>query len=243
MSELQPFVYDGNQVRTVLIDDEPWFVAKDVCDVLEIGNSRMAVSRLEEDCVSTTDVTDALGRARETSIVSEPGLYDLVFLSRKPEARSFRKWVTGTVLPQLRKTGSYSVKQLTRSDLARMVLESEAQLEQANQKITRLLPMAESYRKFLDADGTLKMGAVAQILGVGRQTLFDWLRMCRVLQSDRRPYATHQHWFTVKATSFERNSGASGVSYTVQLKPEGLEPMRELLVRRGYLTESLEDAA
>lgn len=236
MSAIQPFTYDGNQVRTVLVGGELWFVLNDLCTILDHSNSRMVAQRLDVDDVSRTYVTDSLGRQQQTTIVNEGGMYEVIVRSDSPNARPFRRWVTHEVLPQIRKTGSYSVKEVTRADLARMVLESEAHLEVANQKVAELTPLADSYRRFLDADGTLPMGAVAQILGVGRQTLFDWMRFCNVLQRDRRPYANYQAWFTVKATSFERSSGASGVGYTAQLKPEGLEPLRALLIRRGFLT-------
>ena len=97
----------GEQLRTVVIDGEPWFVAMDVCRALDIANSRDAVSRLDLDDVGTTDVIDSMGRTQTARTVSESGLYELIFQSRKPEARAFRRWVTHDVLPEIRMTGSY----------------------------------------------------------------------------------------------------------------------------------------
>ena len=100
------FTFDESLVRTVLKDGEACFVAKDVCEILELDNPSMAVSRLDEDerGVSSVDTTD--GR-REMLTVNESGLYGLIFTSRKPEAKRFRKWVTSEVLPAIRQTGRY----------------------------------------------------------------------------------------------------------------------------------------
>ena len=92
------FKFDESPVRVVLKHDEPWFVAKDVCDILEHSDPSMAVSRLDDDEQGTTNVRTP-GGPQEVLTVSESGLYNLIFTSRKPEAKRFRKWVTGTVLP------------------------------------------------------------------------------------------------------------------------------------------------
>lgn len=85
----QVFMYNCQDVRVVDIDGEPWFVAKDVCEVLEIKDARQAVSRLDKDECCLIPLTDSLGRNQETYVVSEPGLYDLIMGSRKPEAKAF----------------------------------------------------------------------------------------------------------------------------------------------------------
>lgn len=98
-------------VRVQLIHGEPWFVAADVCRILGISNNRDAVSRLDEDeRMDGVGITDTVGRKNYVTIVSESGLYSLIFQSRKPEARKFRKWVTGEVLPSIRKNGYYGTK-------------------------------------------------------------------------------------------------------------------------------------
>lgn len=110
MSAVQPFYFDGHEVRTILDErGEPLFVVKDVCAVLEIEKHRDAVSRLDDDERGSV-VVDTLGGRQEMTAVTESGLYSLIFTSRKPEARAFRKWVTGTVLPAIRKTGRFEAR-------------------------------------------------------------------------------------------------------------------------------------
>lgn len=113
---LQVF-YNENEnvsVRTKVIDGEPWFVAKDVCMMLGIQNSRDTLAKVLDDDeagVATiyTRSSNGVVQNREVGIINESGLYHLIFISRKPEAKSIRRWVTGTVLPSIRRTGSYSV--------------------------------------------------------------------------------------------------------------------------------------
>lgn len=109
---LEVFTFNQNStpIRVQVINNEPWFVAKDVCEVLEHSNHKMAIKTLEEDEVSSVYLTDALGRKQDTKVVNESGLYTLIFQSRKPEAKSFRKWVTSEVLPSIRKKGYYGIK-------------------------------------------------------------------------------------------------------------------------------------
>lgn len=105
MNELQHvFEFKGQDLRTVLLNDEPWFVAKDVCEILELTNPTMALQRLEEDERAKFN----LGRQGDANIINESGLYELIFASRKPEAKMFKKWVKQEVLPSIRKTGSYT---------------------------------------------------------------------------------------------------------------------------------------
>lgn len=105
------FNYRDQQVRTVVKDGEPWFVAKDVCDVLGITDARKSVNLLDEDERNSVPITDSLGRDQETFIINEPGLYSLILRSRKPEAKQFKRWITHEVIPMIRKTGSYQMEQ------------------------------------------------------------------------------------------------------------------------------------
>lgn len=119
MNELsRVFNYQGNQVRTVVKDGEPWFVAKDVCDILGISDARKSVNLLDEDERNTIPVTDALGRSQDTHVVNEPGLYTLVLKSRKPEAKAFKRWITHEVLPAIRKHGMYATDEVIDKILA-----------------------------------------------------------------------------------------------------------------------------
>lgn len=105
------FIFNASdqQVRTVIIDGEPFFVAKDVCAILGISNHNDAVSRLDDDERDGVGITDPIGRQQQVTVVNESGLYHLIFQSRKPAVKAFRKWVTSEVLPSLRKTGRYEM--------------------------------------------------------------------------------------------------------------------------------------
>jgi prophage antirepressor-like protein len=110
MNNITPFDFEGNTVRSTVIDDEPWFVGKDVCAILGHKNHNDALSLLDDDERKGVDTTDPLGKNRQTIIaINESGLYNLIFKSRKAAAKRFRKWVTSEVLPTIRKTGGYSV--------------------------------------------------------------------------------------------------------------------------------------
>jgi prophage antirepressor-like protein len=107
MADIKLFEYQHKQVRTEYVDGQIWFYAKDVCEVLEIVNHRDAVSNLSDKMKRSVGSTDAIGRARDASVISEAGVYKLAFRSNKPEAEKFTDWVAGEVIPQIRKTGRY----------------------------------------------------------------------------------------------------------------------------------------
>ncbi len=110
-SLLQAFDFDENPVRAMLRDEDPWFVAADVCRVLELSHAPSAIRDLEDDEKATVRNEHSNPRAgvpHQMTVISESGLYALIFKSRKPEAKRFRKWVTNEVLPTLRRQGSYT---------------------------------------------------------------------------------------------------------------------------------------
>ncbi len=115
----QVFTFDQNtDIRTVIKNDEPYFIAKDVCNALDLTNSRQSIADLKanyesigvnpDGVISTDVIADSLGRLQETTIVNETGLYDLIMQSRKPSALKFKHWISSEVLPSIRKTGGYS---------------------------------------------------------------------------------------------------------------------------------------
>ena len=101
-----PFAFNGQAIRVAVQDGQPWFVSADVCALLEHSNSRMAVAGLDDDEKGVTSAY-TLGGEQSLSVVNESGLYHLIFKSRKPQAKAFRRWVTTEVLPSIRKTGNY----------------------------------------------------------------------------------------------------------------------------------------
>ncbi len=109
--QLQVFEYESEQeIRTVEIDGQIWWVASDVCKILDIKNPRNAISSLDVDEKDDVAITDTIGKKQNMNIINEPGLYRLIFKSIKPEAKKFQKWVYHEVLPKLRKTGIYSLR-------------------------------------------------------------------------------------------------------------------------------------
>lgn len=107
-ADIIPFDFEEQAVRVMMRDGDPWFVAADVCRVLELGNTAQTLSRLDED---EKDIItgDTLGGAQRISVISESGLYALIFTSRKEQAKRFRKWVTSEVLPSIRRTGHFDM--------------------------------------------------------------------------------------------------------------------------------------
>jgi prophage antirepressor-like protein len=123
MNEVQIFDFGGfRKVRVFVRDGEPWFVAKDACDILGLVNVTKALTNLDDDEVSnltTTEVRNLEIPNRGVNIVNEPGLYTLIFQSRRPEAKAFKRWITHVVLPSVRKTGRYIVpkKEHTKAEI------------------------------------------------------------------------------------------------------------------------------
>lgn len=164
--------------------DEPWFVAKDVCGALGLGQVTRAISNLDRDEVTTSKVTDSLGRDQQMNIVSEAGLYSLIMRSRKPEAKAFKRWVTHEVLPSIRKDGGYMVAREDESDeqvMARALLIADKALKARDARIAELEPKALFADAVAASDGTCLVGELAKMLrqngvDVGQNRLFAKLR-------------------------------------------------------------------
>lgn len=107
MNDLQVFNYGSQEVRTLLIEDAPWWVLVDVCRVLELGSAHKVSARLDEDERTQIPVIDGMGRSQNTTVINESGLYSVILRSDKQEAKAFKRWITHEVLPAIRKTGRY----------------------------------------------------------------------------------------------------------------------------------------
>jgi prophage antirepressor-like protein len=115
MNNIIPFNYESHSVRIVTDNDgEPWWIASDVCAVLELSNPTEAIRGLDDDEKSTLRISEG---GPERNIINEPGLYSLIIRSNKPEAKKFKRWITHKVLPSIRKTGQYDVGNATELDL------------------------------------------------------------------------------------------------------------------------------
>lgn len=180
-NQLIPFTYEGTRIRVIEIDGDPWFVASDVCAVLEVGNPTQALTRLDED-----EVTLISNEGRQTNTISESGLYSLVLGSRKPQAKPFKRWVTSEVLPSIRKTGAYGqVQQLMGPALYLAAIEqAQTEIAALEARTAELEPKAARYDDFLGSKGDYSIRQAATILqrdhgietGGNRliQTLLDW---------------------------------------------------------------------
>lgn len=152
------YQYEGREVRTVIEDGQPYWIAKDICDVLELSNSRKALGRLDDDQKGVT-LSDTPGGVQEMATVNESGLYELIIRSDKPQAKAFRKWVTSEVLPSIRRTGGYS---------AERGVSDEVRMERMEQRVgvlasamTALIAEAQGHRKVLEELIAAKDGHLA----------------------------------------------------------------------------------
>ena len=194
MSEITPFDFKGNQLRTLTDSQgEPWFVAKDVCDILEIRtNSLRAI--LEPDEISELSNDNSIDIAQNGGksplIISEAGLYGLALKSRKPEAKEFKRWVTHEVLPSIRKHGAYATEAtidriLANPDFGIKLLtdlkEERAKRTEAEKTIERQKPLVTIAQEFIQADGTITITDAARYFKqldptIKRETVFGTLR-------------------------------------------------------------------
>ena len=142
---MQIFEYQGNEVRTIQHGDEVWWVLRDVCRVLSLSNPAKVAQRLDEDEKDIT-LSYTPGGYQEITIVNEPGLYSVILRSDKPEAKTFKRWVTHEVLPSIRKTGTYSVGQefTDEEKMAHGLIAANAILQrQLKKKAMKDIPMIE----------------------------------------------------------------------------------------------------
>lgn len=147
MNEIVPFGYDDQLVRTVVVDNVPWFVAKDVCAALELSDVSMSVSKLDDDEKLIQKIFVS-GQNRDVVVVNESGLYTLILRSNKPEAKRFRKWVTSEVLPNIRKNGIYDIT----GELAELKRDV-AELKKGQNKLLNLPPPEDTHSDILRFGG------------------------------------------------------------------------------------------
>lgn len=185
MNEISIFHFQGSEVRIVNVNDEPWFVAKDVAEILGYSETNRMTARLDDDETNKTQSTDSVGRRTEITIINESGLYNAALGSTKPEAKAFKKWVTSEVLPSIRKHGGYIAANGTETPeelYARALTSLKAALDRqkaitAEQAVQLELqaPDVEYARNVLASDGLHTVNAVAVHLGISAIRLNKFL--------------------------------------------------------------------
>lgn len=185
MNELQVFKnQEFGSVRTLVINNEPWFIGKDVADVLGYKNQRDAISKhVDSEDKNTVAIHDGITRGNPNqTIINESGLYALIFGSKLESAQKFKRWVTSEVLPALRKTGQYQVKELSGSELmAKALIEAQSVLAAKDKQIEEMKPKALFADAVATSHTSILVGELAKILkqngiDMGQKRLFAWLR-------------------------------------------------------------------
>ena len=223
------------KVRTLNLNGEPWFVAVDVCSVLDLSNPTIAVRRLDEDERAKFN----LGRQGDATIVNEPGLYTLVLGSRKPEAKAFKRWITHEVIPTIRKHGVYITDEKLKlfaehPELLDALMKSlyAAHAENLRHRAERqtLLPKADYYDAFMDADGCTNLRTTAKELNVPERWFARFLQQTGFLYrspaGNLMPYAIPRNRGLFRVRDYVRNG--HGGAYTL-ITPMGKSLFRELL--------------
>ena len=242
MNTLQKvFNYQNNQVRTVIQNNEPWFVAKDVCEILEINNVSQAMWRLDNDEKDTIILNEGIGNPTKV-VVSESGLYGLVMGSRKEEAINFKRWIRKEVIPSIRKHGAYmtpetiervltdpdTIIQLATNlkDEQQRRLKAEQQIEQDKPKVLFADAVSASKTSILVGDlaKLLKQNGIE----IGANRLFEWLRsngyLIRRKGTDYNmptQKSMELGLFTIKETTINHADGHISISKTPKLVGRG----------------------
>ena len=182
MNEVQLFNFESHEVRSLLINGEPWFVGKDVADVLGYQNASRDINRHVDEEDKQNYQNGTFDSPRGMTIINESGLYSLVLSSKLPSAKKFKRWVTSEVLPTLRKTGQYQVKELSGQELmAKALIEAQSVLAAKDKQIERMKPKALFADAVNDSETDILIGDLAKLIkqnghDIGQKRLFTWMR-------------------------------------------------------------------
>lgn len=241
--EIQTFNFNSLLLRALLIDGEPYFIAKDAATALGYSQPGHMLRMLDDDEKGLHKV-DTHGGTQQMSTITESGLYKAIFNSRKPEAKAFNRWVTKEVIPTIRKTGQYQAPQgqtLEQRSLA-VLQELMAKVDEQQAQIEAAKPKVEAFEDFLSAEGSCSVGDAAKILqraGVdtGPTRLFkkldalEWTYR-RAGERHIKQTAIERGYLTAKAQSyFDHNEGVRKVTTPqVRVTTKGLTKLRELML-------------
>lgn len=200
------FNFHGQEVRTVTIDNNPYFSNADVCKILDINNPSQALKRLKQDGVITNEVIDGLGRKQDMKFVSESNLYKLIFQSKKKEAEAFTDWVTSEVLPAIRKHGLYAIDDLLENpDMAiaalqklkeerQLRLQAQEEVAQKNQIIQELQPKATYYDLVLQNKSLVAISVIAKDYGMSAKKLNKILHELKIQFKQGKTWLLYQKY-------------------------------------------------
>lgn len=249
MQELMVFENEEfGEIRTLEINNEPWFVAKDICEILEIKNSRQALTRLDEDEKADVILNDG-SQNRNMSAVNEYGLYNLILASRKKEAKEFKRWITHEVIPSIRKHGGYIAGQEQMTDeelMAKAVLMANSKIQELNNRNQQLemqnsqltvvneimKPKADYFDDLVDRNLLTSFRETAKTLGVKEKAFVKFLIDHKYVFRDKRgklqPFAEkNKGLFELKET---KNDKTGWVGTQTLITPKGRETFRLLCV-------------
>ncbi|MDP5210965.1 phage antirepressor [Microbulbifer sp. 2205BS26-8] len=228
MTDIIPFNFHQNRVRTVKREDEPYFVGKDVAEALGYSKPRNAIAAHCKGALKQGLLTE--GGIQEVVIIPERDVYRLIMRSKLPEAEAFEEWVVGHVLPSIRKTGSYTTKpqDLSRMDILKIAMDSEQERLRLEGEVAELKPKVDAYDRIATSDGSLCITSAAKDLQTRPKDLFAWLQSHRWIY--RRPggrWTAYQHRIQSghlehKVNAVERPDGSEKIVEQVLVTPKGL---------------------
>lgn len=239
MKDLQLFNFNGNQVRTVLIENEPYFVGKDVADILGYERSDNAIRNRVDTEDKLTHHISASGQRRNMYIINESGLYSLILSSKLPAAKEFKRWVTKEVLPSIRKNGAYLTDQkafdVTHNPnaLGDLLLQAGEQLKQKDLQITEMKPKALFADAVAVSHSSILIGELAKIMkqngvNIGQNRLFEWMRVNGYLISGNRSdknmptqKSLELGLFKIKETVINHSDGHTTINKTPKVTGKG----------------------
>ena len=245
MNDMQIFTYNSNEVRTVEMNGEPWFVLKDVCEVLGIANPTAVAERLEDDERAKSD----LGRQGAGWVINESGLYNVILRSDKPEAKPFRKWVTSEVLPSIRKHGAYMTSETLQAAILnpdtmiqlcqqlKAEQDKNAALTAANSQLTVdkqiMQPKADYFDELVDRNLLTSFRETAKQLEIKEKVLIQFLLEKKYIYRDKKgklmPYAEKNNGLFEVKECFNEKTQWSGTQTLVT--PKGRETFRLLYLK------------
>lgn len=243
MNEVEIFNFETNKVRTKMLNNEIWFVGKDIANILGYSNTRKAMADhvSEEDKCGVT-ISDAIGRRQIVTGINESGLYSLIFGSKKENAKKFKKWVTSEVLPTVRKTGGYQVKKMTNDEIVGQALRIEHdRAERLAVELSVTKPKAEMHDVFIEKGQAIGIREASKELNVKQNDLIDNLMNNGYVYRTKGDNGKLQpikkyvpKYFVLKSAS------VNGVEFTPQMliTPQG----REFFYKKFYEPDQIEMA-